>query len=534
MLSESSTQSRFQKTKDPHTDTCVDGKTRAASTVSRVIGDAALALVGGIAGRALLYLSQFMLARWMGPTDFGLFALALNVTQLGSVVVGFGLYMAAVRFIAIYSEQGLPDRVGGLLKWTAASVLVASGLTSLTLVAWPSWWAGALREEGLVRVLPIMGAALPFLALTRLFASSLNGLGLARLRSMCESALPSLLLLVGIILLKLVNHLSLPRTAVLFIVAWGIATLVSGGVLLGRVGIIQRVNDDIDRLAIMRFALPAWGVALLNQLAQRMDVLLAGFFLGGADIGVYSAAAVVAVAMNFVMTAFNMAAAPSFATWEVRTDTLEVERLYREGTRLLLALGLPLGTILILGSGELMQLLGDQFQLGQTVLVVLVMGQIVNLGVGAAGNLLIMTGHQHVELLLVFSSVVVNVLLASYLVPSLGLVGLAISLAATVALLNLLRLALVYRLLHIHPYGRSYLKLLVAWAGAVSAGLLTRTVVCMWEPSALLILVAVTGVTGGAYLLAMVLTGGETVEREMVKNGWARIEAILMRLGNRQ
>jgi len=279
MLSESSTQSRLQQTTDPHTDTAVDGRSGGASTVvSRVMGDAALALVGGVAGRGLLYLSQFMLARWMGPTDFGLFALTLNATQLGSVFVGFGLYMAAVRFVAIYSEQGLPDRVRGLLKWTAAIVLLTSGLASLALVAWPSWWASALREESLDRVLPIMGTALPFLALTRLFASSLNGLGFARLRSMCESVLPSLLFLVGIILLELVNRLSLPRTAVLFIVAWAVATLVSGGVLLGRVGIIQRVSDDIDRPAIMRFALPAWGVALLNQLAQRMDVLLAGFF----------------------------------------------------------------------------------------------------------------------------------------------------------------------------------------------------------------------------------------------------------------
>jgi len=144
-----------------------------------------------------------------------------------------------------------------------------------------------------------------------------------------------------------------------------------------------------------------------------------------------------------------------------------------------------------------------------------------------------MTGYQHVELLLVFSSVVVNVLLASHLAPSLGLVGLATSLAATVALLNLSRLALVYRLLHIHPYGRSYFKLLAAWAAAVSAGLLARTAIRMWEPPAPLILVAVTGATGGAYMLAMVLMGGEAVEREMVRNGWARIEAIL-RLGNRR
>jgi O-antigen/teichoic acid export membrane protein len=155
------------------------------------------------------------------------------------------------------------------------------------------------------------------------------------------------------------------------------------------------------------------------------------------------------------------------------------------------------------------------------------MGQMVNLGVGAAGSLLIMTGYQHVELLLVFSSVVVNVLLASYLVPSLGLVGLATSLAATVALLNLSRLALVYRLLHIQPYGRSYFKLLVAWAAALFAGLLARTAARTWKPPAPLMLVVVTGATGGAFLLAMVLMGGEAVEREMVISGWARIKVIL-------
>ncbi len=496
--------------------------TLATGIVGRVIGDATLALLGGVVGRLLLYVAQFMLARWLGPVDFGLFSLALSVTQVASVVAGFGLYLAVVRFTAIYAGEDTANRAWNLLIWAGRIVGTASGLAALTMLAWPAAWAGLLREADLARVLPIMGAALPALTLTRLVASSLNGLGRARLRSVIESALPSLLFLAGIIVLQVSQRLDLRTTAGAHLLSWLMAAVSGGWLVRRRLRLPGQSDAAIDRTRIVRFALPAWASAILNQVSQRLDILLAGFLLGGADLGVYSAASLVIVAMSFVMTAFNMAAAPSFANWH-GGDNREMVRLYRDGTRLLLTFGLVVGLILILGASELMHLLGDEFEVGQVVLVVLVLGQLANLSVGSAGTILVMTDHQKIELSLLFGSISLNVVVATCTVPALGLVGLALAAALATVALNLARLAAVYVVLGVHPYHISYAKPLTAAVVAGGAGLGARLLARTWNLPDFLGLIFLTTILAVVHLLALSLLGLERAERDILASGWRRL-----------
>ena len=225
------------------------------------------------------------------------------------------------------------------------------------------------------------------------------------------------------------------------------------------------------------------------------------------------------------MTTFNMAAAPSFANWRRRSDGREMARLYRDGTRLLLTFGLLVGLILILGAGDLMRLLGDEFEVGRVVLAVLVLGQLANLGVGSAGTILVMTDHQRVELALLVGSIALNVAVAAYAVPALGLVGLAVAAATATAALNLARLAAVYLILGVHPYHVSYAKPLAAAIAAGGAGLGVRLLARAWQLPGLLSLIALAGSLVAVYLLTLGLLGLERAERDILASGRRRVAA---------
>lgn len=500
-----------------------DNVSNSSSVIHRVVGDAALAFVAGILGRSMLYLSQFLLARWLGPLQFGLFSVSLTIMQLGSVAAGIGLYTAAVRFIAIYAHQSAGGAVRELLRRSSLLVLAVGGLLSLTMVAWPTQWALVLREAQLVQVMPIMALALPLLTLLRLSVSGINGLGWARARTLLESALPAFLFITGILLLYFNKRITLASVGYWYVFSFALAAGISGYVLIRQVSGLAGHGSVIWR-QVFTFSIPSWGIALLNQLAQRLDVILAGIFLEGSDIGVYSAAAVVTWAMGFIMTAFNLAVAPSFAAWHQGRNMGLLRTLYYESTRLLVLLGAPLGLLFIIGADDLMRLLGNAFSMGRLVLIILVVGQMCNLAVGSAGNLLIMTGYQQLELILVFASVLFNVVVAWFAVPRFGLAGLALAAATATALLNLLRLLMVYWRLRLHPYARNYWKVVLAAAIAGVLGWGGHELLHLPTLARLSLLALIIAVV---YLTVLVILGLETEERAMLKKGKEIISSYL-------
>ena len=111
---------------------------------------------------------------------------------------------------------------------------------------------------------------------------------------------------------------------------------------------------------------------------------------------------------------------------------------------------------------------GSDYDAGTAWLRILLIGQSVNVSVGAAGFILIMVGRTTWDLAVYASSFVLDLAMALLLVPHLGPKGAAIAQATTLVFSNALRLYLVWRFVRIQPYDRDYARLLIPAAiGAV-------------------------------------------------------------------
>jgi len=500
--------------------------------VVRALNDASITLGLAFLGRLFAYIAQYALAYWLGPSDFGLFALSSTVIRLLGVMVGLGLYTACVRFGAIYVSEGKGQAFYHLIRASAIVVLGLGGAFGLSLGLLAEKWALLLREAKVAFILAIMGSALPFLALARVFAAGLNGLGFARLREMVESFLPWGLFGVGVLGLYLTRRLGLAQVGFLYNACW-ISTAVIGGLWLRRLSSsLPRAGVKVNWREVIRFSFPAWGIALLNQVAQRVDILLAGLLLSGAKVGIYSIASLISIAIGLLMSSFNYAFGPRFAASDSERSLADLRALYRESTRSLLTLGLPLGVLLFWGSGDLIRLLGERYEGGQFVLSMLILAQMVNIGVGGAGTLLVMTGYQCIEMALIFGSVVLNALLGVIMVPSYGVRGLAVSSGIAIISLNLGRLLAVYWRLRIHPYDRRFSRILVAALALVLTGWLGFKVVFASYAHSLHTLIIMTAVIGIVYIVLVVLLGLlKTQRREllcMLRKGVATLNRPLI------
>jgi len=129
------------------------------------------------------------------------------------------------------------------------------------------------------------------------------------------------------------------------------------------------------------------------------------------------------------------------------------------GTKWNFYLGLcPFVVLMLFPRETLIVLFGADYEAGQTALMILAVGQLINSATGSNGPLLVMTGHQKPWLWLSASALVANIVLCFILIPLFGIAGAAIGTSITVGGMNLLAVYLAMRYERVWPYDQRYFK----------------------------------------------------------------------------
>src|SRR6185295_16119247 len=109
------------------------------SSIARRIASAAFLIRVFSAG--LIYLSQILLARWMGSFEFGIYVYVWTLVALIGDLSDLGLATAAQRFVPEYAKRGALDLLRGYLsrsRWIAvgsAATIAVTGIVTVNLLA---------------------------------------------------------------------------------------------------------------------------------------------------------------------------------------------------------------------------------------------------------------------------------------------------------------------------------------------------------------------------------------------------------------
>jgi O-antigen/teichoic acid export membrane protein len=117
-----------------------------------------------IAGAALAYGTQVLLARLMGRAGYGVFAIAWVWTLILGHVSLLGLSQSVCRWIPAYRARGEIERARGFLFWGAAVSLVSAMAISL-VGALALWFAQDFLAQTYVLPLAMVLLVLPIFAL---------------------------------------------------------------------------------------------------------------------------------------------------------------------------------------------------------------------------------------------------------------------------------------------------------------------------------------------------------------------------------
>lgn len=432
----------------------------------RLLGKgAAITLVGRLGGRGLLLLNQILLARLLGPAEFGLYALGWTVVQMGSVILPFGLHQGVVHYGARYwqvDDARLRAVIQQVLKWVALFALAGA----LLLWVGSSWIAiKVFKKPDFVRVLRGFAAALALATILRVAAAATRVSHRMQFSILSEDLSPAAIqLLLIVILVDLYNRGikgALLSANAGFIGGLGLALFFLWRLFAqrGRSAALKLTREGVPLKELFAFSLMASMGGIFTMLTLRVDRLVVGYFLPSSEVGIYQAASQAAMLSAMVLSAFTAIFSPMIARLHYQGEMGRLNEMFKVSTKWGLYVSLPLFLVLAVAPREVMTIVfGRPYASGGMPMLIMAGAQTFNAGTGAVGLLLVMSGYPQQWMRLAFVSFTVNLLLCILLIPRLGPFGAALALAISVVILFGSGLINVHRLLGLWPYDRSYLK----------------------------------------------------------------------------
>lgn len=392
-----------------------------------------------VAGAALAFLSQIVLARLMGRFEYGIFVFVWVLMILFGNLACFGFPSAVIRFLPQYDAGGNHAALRGLNATARLFVVAASGVLALI---------GALLLyvfRGMVEHYYVMPIFLGLIAVPMIALGDVLD-GTARAKHWPIMALsPTFLIRPTLILLFMVAAVlaGAPRDAVTAMMAALAGAFTS--VLLQYLAVTFRLRRHypggprvIEFSAWLAVAFPIFLVEGVGYLLTNSDVIVVGIFLDPDEVAIYFAAAKTMALVLFVSFAVRAAIGPRFAAIIAEGDRSKLAAFATEATRWAFFPALAIG-LLVLAAGQfLLSLFGAAFIEGQIVMAILLTGILARALVGPAEILLTMADKQMLCVYLYTTALVVNIGLNVALIPHLGIEGAAIAGAAAMAIEALL------------------------------------------------------------------------------------------------
>ncbi|MGI8873790.1 MAG: oligosaccharide flippase family protein [Egibacteraceae bacterium] len=316
-------------------------------TSRRSARNASVRAAGEVIGKGASAAFFIVMARQLGPDDFGAFVFALSLSTVFILASGFGTEELVSREVARD-----PERVHSYL----ANVVAIKGLSSVVLllaVFVTVNLTGQSPDARLATYIVAVGVAVENLG--RTWNSVFTAYERLAMISISLVVQRTLTAAVGIALL--LSGSGLITVSIVFSAGAVLGLLVTTQVLHRFVVVVRWRLDRSMWLPLVRAGVPIGLVTLVFTVLMRVDVVLLGVLTGGEDnneVGFYGAAFRLVEATLFISWAFSSSVLPWLAR---RDDRAAIARGYELGAKVITAVLMPIGLGFVLLAPELVALL---------------------------------------------------------------------------------------------------------------------------------------------------------------------------------
>ena len=402
---------------------------------ARTMRSALLAFSVRVVSAAILYLSQIVLARWMGSFQYGIYVFVWTWVLVLGGMSNLGLGMAMIRLLPEYRETKSLPLMRGLLRYGRLIAFGASTTVALLGLAGLHFFGSVFAETHLLP-LYIGLVCLPMITLSDVQDGVGRGSGWMGVALLPPYVLRPLLVLVGMFA---AHEFGWPMNAVTATAAAVISTWVTAAIQTFLVH--RRFRAEVPKGPVerrpdlwLRTSLPLLVIGGAELLLQNTDVLIVSYFMKPDQVAIYFAAAKTMALVMFIHYAVGSAMAKRFSALNARGDQAALTAITRNAVNWTFWPSLAAAIGLLAMGKPLLWLFGPQFVAGYPVMFVLVLGFLGRAAMGPSEFLLNMLGQQKACAAVIASMAALNIVLQFIAIPLLGLMGAALATATCLIL----------------------------------------------------------------------------------------------------
>ncbi len=396
------------------------------------------ALLFRLSGLGLIFLLQVMLARLMGPSNYGDYTVIITTVNLLLVLSVFGFDSSILRFLPSFIAKKDYSSANGFVRFSYRMITILSILCSIGLFIFLLTKAkknNIAFSEGL-----FWGVLLiPFLAFVYQASAVLRSLN--KIKTSLLSVYFLFPVLMG--LTCLYYYYSNDRLTVDAAMLINLGCSAAICIFINRRA--RKVLKEQAPSENLTFESRKWisvsSILFLTTafdlLLRQSDILMVSYFLGNTKAGYYSVAAKLALLASLGLSVADYVFMPKIAALFESRQLMKLQQFVRNSSLQILSITLPVVFLLFLGGKWILGFFGNAFSFSYVPLIILLCGQVINAMTGMVGGLMSMTGYQKTFFAFYFFAFIIQFTLNIILIPIFDIVGAAIGSSLAMIFLNI-------------------------------------------------------------------------------------------------
>lgn len=407
----------------------------------------------GIGKLAALFQKIYM-ARHLSVSDYGAINYAIAIVSLAATFCVFGMQKTMLKNIPVYlkNKQSHAFRVD---VWgSQCIVVVLSAVLSAFLFLFYTLQLSYIEIDFFVFYLFCIVSSQ---ALLILVSHQILSLGRSGLFVFVSQFLFNFLMLVFLMALDGLSYENVVQI-------WCFSSLIS--LVISQVAFVYLANAKgigvFGGLGFPNREFYKYSFTLLLSTVAyialtSVDRIMLGVMEGNEAVAEYSVIFTIAVLLPLLLTVFDAVLSPKISAYVADEDKASLGRFYQECNTALVVASSILSILIIIFSDTLLLLFGSSYTHLAKLLFLLVIGEFVNVALGASGRVLQLTSNQSVEAKLVLYAVLVNIFLNVIFISAYGVWGAVLATVFTRLGHTLMKTYYVRKLVGIEVWGERFI-----------------------------------------------------------------------------
>jgi len=390
------------------------------------------------------YCFVLMISKYYGATGMGLYSIAYTLLLIFSIVYVAGFDAASIKFV---SESSSIDVIRSIYFKILKIVIPLSLFVSIVVFLFSNITFEYFTNKEIIENIKYICFGILPLSIINIHAESFRGYKNIPMYSILRFTLIPIIACIALFLYEFLGFHNFHNPVTSYILAIYIVCFFSIIIWFKKISFFkEKIKiENYSYKRILNLAFPMLLTTSMFYIIQWTDTVILSYYEHPSNIGIYNVALKISMASSIILFSINSIAAPQYSKLFSLNKMDEFKNVVKFSSRLIFWLSIPIIIIIATKAEFILSIFGDDFISGKISLLILLIGQLVNVLSGSVGYILMMTNKQMILRNIVFCSALLNILFNFILIPKYGIIGSAISSTLSLALWNICSVLYIYR-----------------------------------------------------------------------------------------